>query len=142
MQVGLALQATDMTVATERKAAVEVSPEAAATFSAFWQAHAGCPLQGRNKVRMGVFVGRCIRCRSAAGVAEDGAGAHAATLGTGPFRSRCHQTSTRIVASLHASKLHSIVSLVPPVLLLTARSPRGYLHTDRGQRVPRAARSV
>lgn len=51
--MSLALQATDLTVATERKAAVEVTPEAATAFAAFWGAHAGCPLQGRNKARGG-----------------------------------------------------------------------------------------
>ena len=50
LQVGLALQAVDLTVASERKADVEVTPEAAQAFTQFWQAHAGCPLLGRNKV--------------------------------------------------------------------------------------------
>ena len=49
-QVGLVLQATHVAVANERKAAVDVTPEAAALFSQFWAAHAGCPLLGRNKV--------------------------------------------------------------------------------------------
>lgn len=47
------LQATHLSVANERKAAVEVTPEAATLFAQFWQAHAGCPLLGRNKVRPG-----------------------------------------------------------------------------------------
>jgi len=50
LQVGLALQATSLTVANERKAAVEVTPEAAALFGQYWQAHGSCPLRGRNKV--------------------------------------------------------------------------------------------
>lgn len=49
-QVGLALQATDLSVASERKAEVEVTLEAAQTFAQFWRAHAGCPLLGRNKI--------------------------------------------------------------------------------------------
>ncbi|KAI7846329.1 hypothetical protein COHA_000166 [Chlorella ohadii] len=49
-QVGLALQATSLTVANERKAAVEVTPEAAALFGQYWQAHGSCPLRGRNKI--------------------------------------------------------------------------------------------
>jgi hypothetical protein len=53
LQVGLALQAVDLTVASERKADVEVTPEAAQEFTQFWQVHAGCPLLGRNKVRRG-----------------------------------------------------------------------------------------
>lgn len=57
LQVGLALQATSLTVANERKAAVEVTPEAAALFSQYWQAHAGCPLEGRNKVGGGMVSG-------------------------------------------------------------------------------------
>lgn len=61
LQVGLALQATSLTVANERKAAVEVTPEAAALFSQYWQAHAGCPLQGRNKVGGSLLVGSLQR---------------------------------------------------------------------------------
>lgn len=57
LQVGLALQATDLSVASERKAEVEVTLEAAQTFAQFWRAHAGCPLLGRNKVRV------ACRCR-------------------------------------------------------------------------------
>ena len=53
LQVGLALQAVNLTVASERKADVELTPEAAQVFTHFWQAHAGCPLLGRNKVGRG-----------------------------------------------------------------------------------------
>ncbi|KAL4423819.1 hypothetical protein ABPG75_001120 [Micractinium tetrahymenae] len=49
-QVGLALQATDLSIANERKADVDVTLEAAQMFSQFWQAHAACPLLGRNKI--------------------------------------------------------------------------------------------
>ncbi|KAL4446253.1 hypothetical protein ABPG77_003060 [Micractinium sp. CCAP 211/92] len=49
-QVSLALQATDLSIANERKADVEVTPEAAQMFAHFWHAHAACPLLGRNKI--------------------------------------------------------------------------------------------
>lgn len=49
-QVGLLLQATDLTIANQRKADVEVTPEAAQTFCQFWQAHSTSPLLGRNKI--------------------------------------------------------------------------------------------
>ncbi|KAL4853474.1 putative DNA helicase MCM9 [Chlorella vulgaris] len=49
-QVTLALQATSLTVGSERRAEEEVPPEAAAAFVQFWQAHAACPLLGRNKI--------------------------------------------------------------------------------------------
>ena len=49
-QIGLALQATCLAVANERKAALEVAPEAVQAFTQFWDAHAACPLLGRNKV--------------------------------------------------------------------------------------------
>lgn len=61
LQVGLVLQATHLSVANERKGAVEVTPEAATLFAQFWQAHAGCPMLGRNKV------GRSVRRRDAPG---------------------------------------------------------------------------
>lgn len=51
LQVSLALQATDLSIGNERKADVEVTPEAAQMFAHFWHAHAACPLLGRNKVR-------------------------------------------------------------------------------------------
>ena len=60
-QVGLALQACHLGVANERRAAVDVTPEAAAMFAQFWRAHAACPLLGRNKVRAGVGAGTRTR---------------------------------------------------------------------------------
>ena len=66
-QVGLALQATSLTVANERKAAVEVTPEAAALFGQFWQAHSSCPLQGRNKVGGGGWGGEALLAQANAG---------------------------------------------------------------------------
>lgn len=51
-QVSLALQATALEVATQKgqQASEEVPPEAVEAFTQFWAAHAGCPLEGRNKV--------------------------------------------------------------------------------------------
>eukprot|EP00887_Chlorella_sp_A99_P005567 scaffold1.g5567.t1 len=50
--VGLALQATSLLQDRDRKAAalLDVPAEMVASFQAFWQAHAACPLLGRNKL--------------------------------------------------------------------------------------------
>ena len=49
-QLDLALRATSLVCANERKGVVEVMPEAEAAFTEFWAAHAASPLVGRNKL--------------------------------------------------------------------------------------------
>jgi hypothetical protein len=49
MQVSLALQAICLVMASEKRSEVEVTPQKAEAFAEFWQAHADCPMIGRNK---------------------------------------------------------------------------------------------
>lgn len=123
-QVGLALQATDLTVATERKAAVEVTPEAVATFSQFWQAHAGCPLQARNKVGARGRQGRALRGR------KQQRGWHSRPA-AGPAARPSPHPPAQIVASV-CPELHGLFNVKLATLLMLIG---GVARTDGGSHI-------
>lgn len=50
VQFSIALHAVSLVMASQKVKTVEVSPQTAQVFIKFWQAHADCPMVGRNKV--------------------------------------------------------------------------------------------
>lgn len=57
--LSLGLLASSVSISADRRCAVEVTPEAEASFLAFWEAHKDLPLQGRNKMIAGMCPQLC-----------------------------------------------------------------------------------